>query len=144
MLAQARGLGVGLTLAHQYLGQLSDDVKTAVLRTARTQIAFQVEHEDAQVLAKRFGPLTASDLASLAAYEIAMRPCVNGVTLSPVTGRTLPLPVPTSDGGAVAELCVAAGTARFERKRRCGHASLDQRGHGEPAGKRRTANHEPR
>ena len=41
MLAQARGLGVGLVLAHQYLGQLSAAVRTAVLGTVRTQIAFQ-------------------------------------------------------------------------------------------------------
>lgn len=115
MLAQARGLGVGLTLAHQYLGQLTDDVKTAILGTARTQVCFQVEHEDAQVLAKRFGPLTASDLSSLAAYEIAMRPCVNGATLGPVTGRTLSLPAPSSDGAALAQVAqMRWGKARSE------------------------------
>lgn len=115
MLAQARGLGVGLTLAHQYLGQLTDEVKTAILGTARTQITFQVEHDDAQTLAKRFGPLTASDLSSLAAYEIAMRPCVNGATLGPVTGRTLPLPPATSDGAALAQASLARwGTPRPE------------------------------
>jgi type IV secretory pathway TraG/TraD family ATPase VirD4 len=55
MLAQARGLGVGLVLAHQYLGQLTDTVRTAVLGTARTQIAFQVEYDDAKTLAALSG-----------------------------------------------------------------------------------------
>ncbi len=77
MLAQARGLGVGLVLAHQYLGQLTEEVKTAVLGTARTQIIFQVEYDDARALAGRFAPLTPDDLSGLAAYEIAMRPCVD-------------------------------------------------------------------
>lgn len=102
MLAQARGLGVGMVLAHQYLGQLSDEIRTAVLGTARTQIAFQVEHDDAKTLAQRFAPLTSADLSGLAAYEVAMRPCVDGATLAPVTGRTLPLPAPTTDGQALA------------------------------------------
>lgn len=103
MLAQARGLGVGLVLAHQYLGQLTDEVKTAVLGTARTQIAFQVEYGDARELANRFGPLTQADLSGLGAYEIAMRPCVGGTTLPAVTGRTLPLTPRTSDGVVLAQ-----------------------------------------
>jgi ABC-type arginine transport system ATPase subunit len=132
MLAQARGLGVGLVLAHQYLGQLTDVVKTAVLGTARTQIAFQVEFDDAGTLASRFGPLTKDDLSGLAAHEIAMRPCLNASTLSPVTGRTLPLPEPTTDGVALARLSrqrfgvrradvEAALRARIEPPARGGH-----------------------
>jgi hypothetical protein len=103
MLSQARAMGVGLVLAHQYLGQLGDELRTAVLGTVRTQVTFQVEHDDARTLAGRFAPLTAADLSGLAAYEIAMRPCVGGATLAPVTGRTLPLPEPTSDGRALAQ-----------------------------------------
>ena len=99
MLAQARGLGVGMVLAHQYLGQLSDEVRTAVFGTARTQICFQVEYDDAKTLANRFAPLTQADLSGLAAYEIAMRPCVGGATLGPVTGRTLSPFQPDLAGG---------------------------------------------
>lgn len=91
MLAQARGLGLGLTLANQYLAQLPEAVKAAVLGTVRTQVTFAVEHEDAGVLAKRFDPLTVDDLKGLGQYEIAVRPSVNGTTLAPVTGVTLPL-----------------------------------------------------
>jgi hypothetical protein len=108
MLAQARGLGVGLVLGHQYMGQLSDEVKTAVLGTARTQIAFQVEHDDAR---------------ALAAYEIAMRPCVGGATIAPVTGRTLALPPGVTDGAALA----AAARERFGRARSEVEAALRHR-----------------
>lgn len=91
MLAQARGLGLGLCLANQYLAQLPEAVKAAVLGTVRTQVTFAVEHEDAGVLAKRFDPLNVDDLKGLGQYEIAVRPSVNGTTLAPVTGVTLPL-----------------------------------------------------
>jgi hypothetical protein len=113
MLAQARGLGVGLTLSHQYLGQLGDTVKTAVLGTARTQVVFQLQPEDARTVSARFLPLMPDDLAGLGAYEIAIRPCVEGATLGPVTGRTLPLGPPTTDGAALAQ----ASLSRYGRPR---------------------------
>jgi hypothetical protein len=92
MLAQARGLGVGVVLANQHLGQLPEAVKTAVLGTARSQVVFQLDYDDARTLANRFTPLTAEDLMNAAPYEIAARLSVGGQTLTPVTGVTLPLP----------------------------------------------------
>ena len=110
-----------------------DDIRTAILGTVRTQIAFQVEHDDAKVLAARFAPLTAADLAGLSAYEIALRPCVDGATLAPVTGRTLPLPPPTTDGTALARASQQRwGVARSEVE-----AALRVRADG-PARQRRT------
>jgi hypothetical protein len=123
MLSQARGLGVGLVLGHQYLGQLTENVKTAILGTARTQITFQVEFEDAKTLAQRFAPLTQEDLSGLAAYEIAMRPCVEGTTLKPVTAHTLPLGPATTDGRELARL----SQQRFGMPRREVEAALRAR-----------------
>lgn len=103
MLAQARGLGLGLTLAHQHLGQLSPEIKAAVLGTTRSQLIFQVESHDATELAPRFAPLTREDLTALSPHEIALRPCVGGNTLSPVTGITYPLPHPVTDPAALTQ-----------------------------------------
>jgi type IV secretory pathway TraG/TraD family ATPase VirD4 len=97
MLAQARGLGLGLVLAHQYLYQLPEAIQQAVLGTVRTQVTFQCEYADAVMLAKRFAPLTADDLQGLGEYEIAARLAVNGSTLAPVTGTTLALDAPRGD-----------------------------------------------
>jgi type IV secretory pathway TraG/TraD family ATPase VirD4 len=102
MLAQARGLGLGLILANQYLAQLPESVKAAMLGTVRTQATFAVEHEDAGVLARRFAPLTVDDLKGLGHYEIAVRPCVDGTTLAPVTGTTLALNAPVRDAAELA------------------------------------------
>jgi len=86
LLAQARGLGVGAVLANQYLAQLPDGVRAAVLGTVRSQVVFQVEYDDAKLLERRFAPsLTASDLMGLGRYEIALRPSVDGQTGLPVT-----------------------------------------------------------
>jgi uncharacterized protein DUF87 len=104
MLAQARGLGLGLTLAHQHLGQLPEALKTAVLGTARTQLAFQLDYDDATTLSRSFAPLERPDLMGLDRFEVAMRPCVDGRTLSPVTVTTLPLPPVTGDAAELARL----------------------------------------
>jgi hypothetical protein len=104
MLAQARGYGLGLTMAHQYLDQLSAEIKAAVLGTTRSQLIFQIEANDATELAPRFAPLTRDDLTNLGPHEIALRPCVAGVTLPPVTGITYPLPAPTTDPRGLAKI----------------------------------------
>jgi hypothetical protein len=133
MLAQARRFGLGLVLAHQHSGQLTPTMRGAVESTSRTHVAFQLNHGDADKLAKSFHPLTAEDLQRLGLYEVAVRPCVGGVTLPPVTGRTLPLPEPTRDPAAlgrasrqrygmsaaqVEELIVARTTVDAERQQR--------------------------
>jgi hypothetical protein len=123
MLAKARGLGVGYVLANQFVKQLPEAVRTAVLGTVRTQVCFQLEHDDAKALAPRFAPLTQADLSSLGAFEIALRPCVGGATLAPVTGRTLPLPPVTTDGAALA----AEARERFGRPRAEVEAALARR-----------------
>lgn len=119
VLAQARGLGVGAVLANQYLAQLPDAVQKAVLGTVRSQVAFQVEYDDAKLLERRFAPsLTADDLMGLSRFEIALRACVNGETVMPVTGMTLPLGEPTREAAELAQAARAAsGQERAEVER---------------------------
>jgi hypothetical protein len=102
MTAQARGLSMGLVLANQSLAQLPESMQSAMLGVVRTQIAFQAGREDAKTLAPSFAPLTADELQGLAAHEVAIRACVNGQTLRPVTGTTLPLPEPIRDPAELA------------------------------------------
>jgi hypothetical protein len=123
MLAQARGLGLGLTLAHQHLGQLPDTVKTAVLGTARTHVVFQLGRDDAHTLAGWFAPLSVEDLMGLEGFEIALRPCIDGATRSPVTGTTLPLPERTRDGARLAR----ASRERYGMPRRDAERGLTVR-----------------
>lgn len=115
LFAQARGLGVGLTVAHQHLGQLSEPIKRSVLGTVRSSIVFQMDYDDAKVFERRFAPLTAEDLMALPRYEIAARLAVDGQTQRPVTGVTLPPPEPITDPDLLAdESRMRHGTPRAE------------------------------
>jgi hypothetical protein len=103
-LAQARGLGLGYVLANQYLGQLPPAIQAAVLGTVRSTVVFQLDHDDARILERRFSPsLAIEDLMGLGAYEIAARLCVDGQTWPPVTGKTLLLGEPVRDAFALTQ-----------------------------------------
>jgi hypothetical protein len=93
------------------------------LGTVRTQIVFQLLPTDAKFVSAHFTPLAPDDLTGLAAYEIAMRPCVNGATLTPVTGRTLSLASATGDGSALSQ----TSRERFGRPRDHVEAALRER-----------------
>jgi Type IV secretion-system coupling protein DNA-binding domain len=123
MLAQARGLGLSLTLAHQYMNQLSAAVREATLGTVRTHIAFQLEWDDARALEARFAPLTRDDLSGLNAHEVALKACVDGQTLAPVTALTLPLDEPVQDADELAR----ASRERFGMTREDVEAGLQTR-----------------
>lgn len=91
-LAQARGLGVGLTLAHQHLDQLDRSMRASLLANARSRLAFRLGSGDATRLAREFEPdLTAMDLRGLPAREMAMQLLVEGQRAI-ATGRAGPLP----------------------------------------------------
>jgi hypothetical protein len=100
-LAQARGLGLGLTLAHQHLGQLPTAVRDAVLANARSRIIFQLSASDAAALARELAPhLTATDLGGLGPYEVVASLSTGGRVAPPATGVTLPPPQLSGQGAA--------------------------------------------
>jgi hypothetical protein len=109
MLAEARGYGLSLLLAHQHLGQLPSDMKDALAANARTKIAFAISPQDAVTLSGFFAPfLGPHDLSSLAVFQAACRPCINGGHGPAFTFRTDPLPPPITDRAGE----VMSGSAR--------------------------------
>ena len=54
MLSGIRKFGVTLTLCHQYLRQLDDDLAEAMIGTMGATLAFQLGGNDAERLAKTF------------------------------------------------------------------------------------------
>lgn len=97
-LAQARGLGVGFTLAHQFLDQLPTAMRAAVLANARSRIVFQTDASDAVAFARGHRELMPDDLTSLGQYEIYASLFDGGQVRPYASGRTLPLPAPLGSG----------------------------------------------
>ena len=108
MLAEARGYRLGLTLAHQELGQLTGDLRKAVSANARTKVYFSASPDDATSLQQHTRPvLNAYDLTHLGAFQAVVRPLVGAKEFGAVTVRTRPLPEGVS--GRASEVREAAG-----------------------------------
>jgi hypothetical protein len=109
-LVQARGLGVGLVLAHQHLEQLDKSVRAAVLANAGSRVVFRVDHDDATVIAKRSGGrLRLEDLSGLGAFEAYASVMVDGEATPYGSITTLPLSPATIDPAVIRE----ASRARY-------------------------------
>ncbi len=91
ILSEARKYRLSLTVAHQYIEQLSDEVKAAVIGNVGTLLAFRVGSTDAEFLEREFTPqFTADDLVNLTKYNIYLKLMVDGVATSPFSATTLP------------------------------------------------------
>lgn len=89
-LAQARGLGVGITMAHQYRAQLPPDIRAGIDANARNKIVFGLNAVDAKEIAPMAPDLTALDFMTLPRYEIYANFMSDGKATGWIRGATLP------------------------------------------------------
>lgn len=91
ILSEARKYKLNLTIAHQYIEQMSEEVQSAVFGNIGTLICFRVGAIDAEVLEKEFTPhFTAEDMVNLGFAEVYLRLMIDGVGSRPFSARTLP------------------------------------------------------
>lgn len=93
ILSEARKYKLSLTIAHQYIEQMSEEVRAAVFGNVGTMIAFRVGSYDAEVLEKEFAPqFTAQDIVNLGFAQIYLKLMINGIGSQPFSATTLPRP----------------------------------------------------
>lgn len=91
ILSEARKYKLNLTIAHQYIEQMSEEVRAAVFGNVGTMITFRVGAYDAEVLEKEFAPVfTAEDLVNLGFIQIYLKLMIDGVSSPPFSATTLP------------------------------------------------------
>jgi CxxC-x17-CxxC domain-containing protein len=95
ILSEARKYRLNLIIAHQYMEQLTDEVKAAVFGNVGTLVAFRVGAVDAEELVKEFTPVfEEEDILNLPKYEFYIKLMIDGVASAPFSARGLP---PLSD-----------------------------------------------
>ncbi len=93
ILSEARKYRLNLTIAHQYMGQLSDTVRKTVFGNIGSMISFRVGAEDADVLAEEYNPIFKErDIINLGVREFYCKMSVNGELREAFSGRTLDAP----------------------------------------------------
>ncbi len=90
ILSEARKYKLNLTIAHQYIEQMEEEVRDAVFGNVGTMITFRVGAFDAEVLEKEFAPtFTATDLVNLGFAQIYLKLMIDGVSSQPFSAKTL-------------------------------------------------------
>jgi len=91
ILSEARKYKLNLTIAHQYIEQMEEEVRAAVFGNVGTMVAFRVGSYDAEVLEKEFSPrFTAEDIVNLGMYQIYLRLMIDGMGSQPFSATNLP------------------------------------------------------
>lgn len=90
MFSELRKFKVGLILANQYLYQMEDDVRRAILGNAGTLISFRVGTEDAQILSREMYPVfDMESFINLHNYSIFLKLMIDGVPSKPFSADTI-------------------------------------------------------
>lgn len=90
ILSEARKYKLNLTIAHQYIEQMSEEVRAAVFGNVGTMMTFRVGSFDAELLEKEFTPrFTAEDIVNLGFAQIYLRLMIDGIGSQPFSARTL-------------------------------------------------------
>ncbi len=96
-LSQARGLGVGFTIAHQYRNQLPPTLRAGVDANARNKIVFGLNAGDAHDMAAMAPKLDANDFMLLPRYGIYTHLMTGGHSSGWISGQTIPASPAISD-----------------------------------------------
>ena len=93
ILSEARKYGLNLTVANQYVAQMTESVRDAVFGNVGTTISFRVSADDAPVLVKQFEPtFEESDIIQLNNRHFVISMIINGEKVPAFSATTLSIP----------------------------------------------------
>ncbi len=98
ILSEARKYGLNLTVANQYISQMSETVRNAVFGNVGTMISFRVSADDSPILSKQFEPqFEPNDLLQMHNRNFIINMVINGEKQPAFSARTLNLPPAQAD-----------------------------------------------
>jgi hypothetical protein len=93
ILSEARKYALNLTVANQYISQMTDTVRDAVFGNVGTMISFRVSADDAPILSKQFEPqFEPTDLLQMHNRHFIVNMVVGGEKTPAFSATTLTLP----------------------------------------------------
>lgn len=91
ILSEARKYRLDLVIAHQFLGQLDEEIKKAVFGNVGSIAAFRIGSDDAEFLSSQFKPVfEAQDLLNIDNHHAYLKLLINGQTSQPFNVQTFP------------------------------------------------------
>src|SRR4029078_4276646 len=101
ILSEARKYGLNLTVANQYIAQMSPTVRDAVFGNVGSIIAFRMSADDATSMQRYFEPaFDQHDLVHMHNRHFAITMTIEGEKVQPFSATTLDLPDMQNDNSA--------------------------------------------
>jgi len=126
IMSEARKYRLSLVLANQFMTQLTDNIREAVIGNVGTKISGRIGITDAELFEKEFAPtFTAEDLHKLPNYQAIATVLINSVPSAPFSMTLLP---PMGEGSAqLLESMKAYAATMYGRPRAEVDAEIDAR-----------------
>jgi len=126
ILSEARKYRLNLTIAHQFIGQLTDKIKNAVFGNIGSMIAMRVGAEDAEFLVKQFEPVfDKNDLINIDNFNGYVKLLINGATSLPFNVKFYP---PTKGDLELAKSLKQLSRLKYGREKNSVEAEILERG----------------
>ncbi len=98
ILSEARKYRLSLNIAHQYIGQLPEDIKGAVFGNVGSMAIFRISPEDAKFMEAKFAPtFSAADISKIENYNAYVSMLVRGTPVKPFNIAVPPPPKGNKD-----------------------------------------------
>lgn len=116
ILSEARKYKLNLTIAHQYIEQMEEEVRDAVFGNVGTTVTFRVGPFDAEVLETVFTPtFLAPDIINLGFAQIYLTLMIDGIGSQPFSAVTLPPIAPPQQ--SCKDIVIASSRQQFAHAR---------------------------
>jgi len=102
-LSESRKYNLRLILAHQYIEQLGDGVRSAIFGNVANLISFRVGPKDAMFLTNEFYPISVNDFVNLPNFKFYIKMLINDEPKKPFLANAL-MPYPSSEESHIDEI----------------------------------------
>jgi hypothetical protein len=125
VLAEARKYHLNMVFAHQFIGQIDEETRKAILGNVGSMLVFRIGIEDAKFLVGEFEPVfDESDLINLDNYNAVLRLLIRGEISKPFNIVTFP---PSKGNPEIASLIKELSRSKYGKDRALVENELYQR-----------------
>jgi hypothetical protein len=89
ILSESRKYKLSLNITNQYIAQLDDKVREAVIGNTGSLISFRIGAADAEYLVKEFDPVKIDDMTNIDKFNFYIKMLVDGAPTKPFNGQSI-------------------------------------------------------
>lgn len=89
ILSESRKYKLALSITNQYIAQMDEKIRNAVIGNAGTLVSFRIGAGDAEFLVKEFDPLKIEDMTNIDKFNFYIKMLIDGAPTRPFNGASI-------------------------------------------------------